>query len=317
MKKAINKTTLIGRIYEQNLVEKITGESSKNPGTPFIAGTIDIATDDDCMNIVQVHFTYVKELTNKGAKNATYANLKKIIADNRTILTSGKDDAMMIKVDTALDLNDFYTNKSGEETLVSAKRNEGGFVIIVNSLPAESERNKFECDMLINGTRLVEADPEKNIDADYLIVKGAVFNFRNDIKPVDFVVKNSGGIKYFESLDASDKNPTFTKVWGTINCETIVRRVEEESAFGEPSVKEYTRSIREWIITGTSSPDKVYEIGDEENGITSEDVKKALADREIHLAEVKKNYDDYQANKAGAATTNIASAPAAAGGFNF
>ena len=32
---------------------------SKNPGTPFITGTISIATDDAMTNIVPVHFTYV------------------------------------------------------------------------------------------------------------------------------------------------------------------------------------------------------------------------------------------------------------------
>lgn len=317
MRKTINKVGLSGRIYEHKLVEKVSGENSKNPGTPFIAGTLDIATDDDCLNIVQVHFTYVTEVTKKGSKNATYAALKKIIDNNKTVLTCGKDEAMMVKVDTSLDLNDFYSNRNGEETLVSAKRCEGGFVTIVNSLPDESDRNRFEMDMLINGTRVVEADPEKNIEKDYLVVKGAVFNFRNDIKPVEFIVKNEGGIKYFESLDATPQNLTFTKVWGFINSETIVRKVEEESAFGEPAVKEYTRNVREWVITGTSRPDAVYEIGDAENGITEDDIKKAMSDREIHLAEVKKNQEEWQANKAGTATTNVASAPAAAGGFTF
>lgn len=323
MRKTINKTTIIGRVYEQNLTEKISGDTAKTPGVEFINGTIDIATDEACLNIVQIHFTYVTDTTKKGSKNSTYTALKKIINENKTILTVGKENAMMVKIaDSALDLNDFYTNRNGEETLVSAKRNEGGFVTILTSLPEEKERNRFETDMLINGTQYVEADPEKNIDKDYLIVKGAVFNFRNDIKPVEFVVKSEGGIKYFESLDASPKNLTFTKVWGTINSETIVRRVEEESAFGEPSVKEYTRNVREWVITGTSKPDMVYEIGDSENGITESDIKKALADREVYLADVKKRADEWRASQSKTDDElpfgkEGAKLSAAAGGFNF
>ena len=171
--------------------------------------------------------------------------------------------------------------------------------------------------MLINGTQYIEADEERNIAEDYLIVKGAVFNFKNDILPVELICRNKGGIKYFESLDASPQNLTFTKVWGKITSQTIVRRVEEESAFGEPAVKEYTRTSREWVITGTSKPDAVYEIGDSEKGITTEDIKKAMADREVHLADVKRRQDEYQASKNAGATTNVTSAPAAAGGFNF
>jgi hypothetical protein len=76
-------------------------------------------------------------------------------------------------------------------------------------------------DMLINGTRLVEADEEKHIFNDYLIVKGAVFNFRGAILPVEFTVKNPTGIKYFESLDVSQSNLVFTKVWGHITNEVI------------------------------------------------------------------------------------------------
>lgn len=314
MRKAKNSTHIEGRIYDFTIAEKVTGESSKVPGTAYIGGTIDVATDDACLNVVQVNFTYVTETTSKGNKNATYTALKKIINDGKTVLKDGKDAATMVKIDSALALNDFYTDRNGEETLVSAKRNNGGFVTIISSIDEdESKRNTFECDMLINGVVHVEADEEKHIEKDYVIVKGAVFDFRNAILPVDFVVKSEGGMKYFESLDASAQNPVFTKVWGKINSETIVRKVEEESAFGEPSVKEYTRTVREWVITGTSKPESTYEIGDPENGITIDEVKKLLSDREVYLADVKKRADDYKASKAGAA----GAAPAAMGGFNF
>ena len=243
MRKALNRERLVGRVYDFSIAEKVTGESSKKPGTPYIGGTLDIATDDAGMNVVQVNFTYVTETTSKGTKNNTYTALKNIIDNGKTILKDGIDAATMVRVDTALGLNDFYTTRNGEEVLVAAKRNEGGFVTIVNSLGDEDSRNTFEFDMLINGTQYVEANEERNIAKDYLIVKGAVFNFKNDFLPVELVVKNEGGIKYFESLDASPKNLVFTKVWGHIESQTIVRKVEEESAFGEPAVKEFTRTV--------------------------------------------------------------------------
>ena len=313
-KNLINQVHIEGRVYDFTIAEKVTGETSKNPGTPYIGGTIDVATDEACLNIVTVNFTYVTETTAKGNKNATYATLKKIINDGKTILKDGKDEATKVKIDSAIALNDFYTDRNGEETLVSAKRANGGFVTIVSALDEdETKRNTFTCDMLINKVTRVEANEEKHIDKDYVTVSGAIFDFRNAILPTNFIVKLEGGMKYFESLDASAQNPVFTKVWGSINSETIVRKIEEESAFGEPSVKEYTRTVREWIITGTSKPDAVYEIGDDQNGITIDEVKKLMADREVYLADIKKRNDDYKASKAG----TTANAPANVGGFNF
>lgn len=318
MRKPINRENFAGRVYEHNLAVKVTGEASKNPGTEYIGGTLDIATDEDCLNIVTINFTYVTPTTKAGTANATYSALKKIIESGKTVVLDGKDAATMVTVSTALALNDFYSSQSGEEKLISVKRNEGGFVTIVNKLPeAEDKRNHFEMDMLINGTRLVEADEEKNIPADYLVVKGAVFNFKNAILPVEFVVKNPGGIKYFESLEATSQNLVFTKVWGLVNSETIVTRKEEESAFGEPVVKEYERSIKEWIITGTAK--ETYELDDAENGITLEEIKAAMADREVYLADVKKRQDEYQASKNASSTANApkVGATAATGSFNF
>lgn len=317
MRKIVNRERVEGRVYEHNLSMKVTGETSKHPGTNYINGTLDVATDEDCLNIVTVNFTYVTETTSKGTKNDTYNTLKNIIESGKTILLDGKDAATMVRIDTALGVNDFYTNRNGEEQLVSAKRNDGGFVHTESKLGDETKRNFFECDMLINGTRLVEADEERHIPADYLIVKGAVFNFRNAILPVEFVVKNPGGIKYFESLEASPSNMVFTKVWGKIESQTIVDKREEESAFGEAIVKEYDRKVREWVITGTAK--EPYEMGDEQTGITVDEIKQMLADRETYLADIKKRNEEWQAQRTAGntASQNVAAAPAAVGGFNF
>ena len=48
-----------------------------------------------------------------------------------------------------------------------------------------------------------------------------------------------------------------------------------------------------------------------------DEVKKALADREVYLADVKKRQDEYQASKNTTTTTASAGVTAAQGGFNF
>lgn len=318
MRKTVNKATIQGKVYDKSslTIKTVKNSNSKYFGQEFIGGSLDIATDNECLNIVTVYFTFVKPTFNNGKVNTTFTALKKIINEGATVIDDSFENAVMVSVEGSIELNDFYTNRNGEETLVSAKRMSGSFLNIVKKY--KKIDYDFECDMLINKTVLIEADEEKNIKEDYLRIDGAAFDFRGAILPLSFVVKDPMGIQYFQSLEASPTNMTFTKVWGNLYSQTIVNKREEESAFGAPIVKEYTKTIREWVVSGASKPEDIYPIGDAENGITEDEIKKAIADREIYLADVKKRNDEYQASKtSGTATANVATAPAAAGGFNF
>ena len=315
MKKMINSERVEGRIYQHNLVKKVVqNQTSKNFGKEFISGNIEVAVDEAGLVIIPVHFTYVVEQTNSGNKNATYTNLDKIINNGKTWITDGKEEALKVRIDTALSVNDFFTQ---DNRLVTTKVNEGGFVSIISELAVENERNTFTTDMLITDTTRVEADPDKNVNKDYVVVKGYVFNFRNSILPVDFIVRNEEGMGYFEDLGASQNEPIFTKVWGRINCGSIINEVKEETAFGEEAVKTFEKKIKEWIITGTSKVP--YDFGDE-TILTVAEVKKAMQDRELLLAETKKRSEEYKAQKA--TETPVASNPvstvtASRGTFNF
>ena len=318
MKYKQNSERIEGRIYQHDLaIKTVQNQSSQNFGKEFIAGTLEVAVDDAGLNVIPVHFTYVTEVTSKGQTNRTFTVLKKIIDEGKTIITDGMDEATKVRIDTALALNDFYTN---DDSLVSIKTNEGGFVTIINELSGENERNTFSADMVITGVTRIEADEEKNIKEDYVTVKGAIFNFRGDLLPLEFIVKNAGGMKYFEDLGASNSEPVYTKVWGRINCETKTTIVEEESAFGEAAVKKYERKTKEWVITGTAKVP--YEFGDEEI-LTGEELTKAMQAREVMLADIKKRSEEYKAQKAAGNTDSTPKAqtgakPAAkAGTFNF
>ncbi len=312
MKFKENREKIEGRVYQFDLsIKTVQNESSKNYGTEFISGNLEVAVDEDILNVIPVHFTYVVEQTKNGKKNATYTALKKIIEEGKTIIADGKDEATKVRIDTALGLNEFYTQ---DDQLVSVKTNEGGFVTIINELGPVEERNTFATDIIITNVSRVEADEEKNIKEDYAIVKGAIFDFRGALLPVDFVVRNPQGLNYFEDLGASGSNPIYTKVWGKINCETITRVVEEESAFGEAAVRTYERKTKEWVITGSSRVP--YEFGDEEV-LTSEELTKLMQDRELMLADLKKRNDEYKAQKASQTAAPKTQNVAKQGTFNF
>ena len=311
MKAMINKSHIEGILYEHDLELKTSGPNSKNPGTQFISGTVSIATDDAGLNIVPVHFTYVTATTAKGGTNATFTTLKNIVDGViGSQMKDGKDKAGKIRIDSAIGLNEFYTDRNGTEELVSAKRNEGGFVHTCDALNEdEKTRNTFECDMLITNCRRVEANPDKNIP-EKVIVKGAIFDFRKSLLPVEFTALNVNAMNYFEDLGATQANPVFTKVWGRQVSETVVKKTIEESAFGDAAVKETKSSRRDFVITGAAKEPYVW---DDESTMTAAELTEAIANREVYLAGVKQRADEYKASK-GAAPANAAPA---AGAFNF
>ena len=309
MKKRINRTKIEGYLYQHTLELKESGPNSKNPGTQFISGNVDIATDEAMTNVVTVHFTYTTATTGSGKTNATF-NVLKDIVDNKlcNVMAHGADNAAKLSIDSAIGLNEFYSDRNGTEELVSAKRNEGGFVRVISSLNEdENMRNTFDCDMVITQTRLIEADEEKNLP-EKLILKGAIFDFRNSLLPVEFSVLNPNAISYFEGLGVSSTSPVFTRLQGRQISEIITRTVTQESAFGAPIVKNYSSTRKDYVITWAAAEPYAW---DDEESITANEMKEVMANRETYLATLKSRQDEYKASR------NQAPAAPAQGGFNF
>lgn len=309
-KKLINECHIEGYLYEHALENKVSGDTSKNPGTPFISGTVSIATDNEMTNIVQVHYTYVTAVTSTGKNNPSFTTLQSIIDGTlKSAMKDGKENASKIRIDSAIGLNEFFTKRNGPEELVSVKRNEGGFIHVADALVEdEKQRNTFKCDMLITNTRRVEANEERN-EPEKMIVKGAIFDFRKSLMPVEFTVLNPLAMNYFEGLEVSNSNPTFTCVWGRQISQTISRIITEESAFGEPSVRTVTSQRKDFVITGANKETYVW---DDEEFMTATELQTLIAERETYLATIKQRQDEYEASKAAAAT-----AAPNKGGFNF
>ena len=302
MRKNTNTTHIEGRVYQHSLeIKEVKNQSSPNFGKKYIGGVVEVAVDEQGMNVIPVSFTFVTENTKNGGKNKTYTELMRVIESGKTWITDGAENATKVSIDTSLGLNDFVAQ---DGSMVSQKVNQGGFLTVVAELKDESLRNSFRTDMLITNVTRIEADAEKHIEEDYVAVRGAIFDFKNALLPVEFVVKNPGGMKYFEDLEATSAQPVYTQVWGRINFTTVATKDKVEAAFGEAAVDVRERKVREWIITGAAKVP--YDFGDEKV-MTEEEVMKASQDRQVYLAEVKKRRDDYLAEK-NSATAASASA---------
>ena len=102
MRKNLNTMSISGYLHSfgengrNNLEVKVSGEKSKNPGTEFISGVIQIAVDEAGLNVVPVHFTYVTATYgSSGKNNPNFATLKKLISDGKTWVTDGKEKIVL------------------------------------------------------------------------------------------------------------------------------------------------------------------------------------------------------------------------------
>lgn len=289
-----NRTHVEGILYNHTLELKVTGPNSKAPGTNFIAGNVEIATDNDCLNIVPVHFSYVTATTAKGTPNATYNTLMDIISGKLGAHMDGSANPAMLRIDSAIGLNEFYTDRNGTTELVSAKRNEGGFVHVTNTLdPDEKLRGTFDCDMIITSVTHKDADEERSLP-EKAILKGWIFDFRKSLLPVEFSAINPLAISYFEGLEATSSNPAFTHIRGRQISETVVKSITEESAFGESHVREVKNTRKDFVVTW-AAPD-VYE-WDDPSTLTVAELKEMIANRETYLATLRARQDEYNASK--------------------
>lgn len=266
-----------------------TGPNSKNPGTPYIRGVINVLTDSEGINVVPVYFSYVTETYSSGKVNETYKVLSQIIDEDaagtlKTFENSGTG-ARKVRIDGDIEINDFC-GRDGE--MIAAKRVRGSFVHFSENgfKPAAT----FDTDMLISNTVLREVEDGD----DYLQLSGYVFNFRKEVLPVTFSIEIPEGIKYFEDQDISSANPLLINLWGDIKTTVVVSEQAVESAFGVPKVNATTRSFRTWNVSGCSSEPMEF---DDDATITKAELKTKLDERAARVAAEKARVEEYQKSR--------------------
>lgn len=272
----INNVSVRGYVFSHTLQER---DSTRNPGEKIIMGIVNVATDDDALNVVPVNF-FVNEKTKAGKTNATFTNLHQVIAENKTYEECGTD-AARVRIQGAIDVNDFY-GRDGQ--LVTGKRVRGSFLHFLNAGEAISSdkvpATSFEADVLLQAA----VESESNDGSDYVSLRGFAFNYRGDVLPVTFSVQSEGGKNFFLGEDISAANPYFGKVWGNIKSTVVVSEQEEDSAktaFGAPQVHETSRTFRTWEVVGANVNE-----GLGEDTITQAELTQKMGERNARLADL-------------------------------
>lgn len=249
----VNKAYVEGYVYEFDLEKRVTGKDSTVPNTEYIKGSVTVATDEKIMNTVTVNFIFVTKTFKSGATNSTFTFLEDLInGKHKSIMNSSKEEAVKVKVDTAIAVNDFYPKEGNKisERLVSDVRYEGGFIHPIAGFDKEeSKRSTFKTDVVLSTIGVNETEDGEATDSATL--KGFAFNFRDELIPIKFEVNGKGAIDYFENLLA-EGDLVYTSVWGSYVVQHSENKKVTKSAFGEDHVDYSEKVQKKFIVTGAS-----------------------------------------------------------------
>lgn len=309
MKDSFSNSVLVrGRVFDFDLTKRTTGATSKTPNMNYIMGRVNVAVDEDGMNVVPVSFGFLstRETYRNGKENATYQTLLDLIEKEeyrgRTWKDGGKDAALQVRIDGDIETNDFVTS-SGE--MASPKQVRGAFIHLLT--PAEEGKNfgaTFEADMLAQGAAMRESTD----GSEYMELKGFVFGYSARLFPITLSVPGENGQQFFDNEDITPSNPYFGKVWGNIRStvQVIEREVDDSNVgFGvAPAAAATTRTLRTWDVDGAN-----VNLGLSEDTITQEELQNSYNVREEHLADIRRQWEER--NNSGPARSGFPASSAA------
>lgn len=290
LKEAKNEVVIQGILSQVDLEEATSKE-----GKPLIRGTVYVKVTQDIggetiENEIPIRCFSMK-YKKDGNINPAYNSILKVKNEFTSIAASqnGVDGATRVRVSGAKIIENVYPK---DEKLISYPQIQASFFNSVEKDKAKEEA-KFEVEAVIKNIK-----DETNRDGEEtgrLIVNAIIPKYGEDVDIVDIIVANKSAIDYIRSNWS--ENDT-VRINGKLNFTFINVTQEVESAFGEPVIKEFTRSVSELILTGGSDP------YDEGEAYTQEDVKKGRAKRKERVEKAKAEREAAKAEKEAVKETN-------------
>ena len=284
-----NDVNLTGFVFSANFRTGTSKATSKwHPNEDYISGNLNVATDEDAMNVVPVNFFVYENRRNKDddiVPNETYQTLLQIM-NGPTYETAG-DKAPKVRISATVDTNDFYSSRTDD--IVSAQRVNGRFIHLMSPGVSVTPAN-FDVNAVVTST--VEREVEGRDP--YLDVRGYVFSYNGTrLFPVRFECQDKSGQSFLLGLEPSSTNPVVMNLWGSIQT-TVIEKIpaeQEEVANGfgvRPVISgNNVSTVRSWVITGADTG-CVPEFGDVAP-FTKNDMKRLIDERNVRLEEVKQS----------------------------
>lgn len=280
LREADNKVIVEGFLKENNL-EKTKDEHGKT----IIKGDIVVQVAENEEVIVKF---YTGEVTKAGKDNPSFKSLSTVIENYVSIADCLKanepvTNATKVQVKGAkLRINDYYNEK--KKDLSSYIEIAGSFISSAKEETYEP-RAEFEMECFVSNIK-----PETNKEQEEtgrLVVNVIVPVYGGKVVP--FTLLAEGDIAEFLSVNYEKNKTAF--LMGDIKNTVTINKVEKGGGFGKKKVETFVNTKQELIITGggVNGDPSMYEDNPDlaEKAFPVEDIKKAIAEREIMLETLK------------------------------
>lgn len=290
---SVNEFNIVGILNEMDVKE---GTSSKT-NDDWISIKMDIRLDQEYDGRVEENIIPVKLFSSKHKKgtkeiNNNYERFKKY-AD--TLISLGACDEGKENMASKLSIQ----AKIKENSFAAQ---DGRFVenweLSTNFANSQKPQDKEGSSFIVTGTIVgmnKELDKDGN-ETGRLKIKLCLVGYNGAANVIDFVASGSPANYIENNWNEGDT----VKAAGIIRSTQEVVSKEEEVGFGEPIVKNYTRTTRELVITSGSRGGL-----DDDSSYDADDIRTALNERKARKEEAIAN------------ASKSSSAPANKGGFGF
>ena len=290
-----NKAEIAGRLKILNL-EKDKNDDKEN----IIRGslTLQYGSEDDQQVEVKV---YKKELTGKGTVSKAYEKLINLM-NNGVTMAKAKEmtlngegqtfEATTIRIygnkDFApeLRLNEYHPEDGDYSCRPEVSMGFGN--IAIDGIDSEKFKGEFNNVLFLHKAPKREKDKDGE-DTGRLIVEGLYIDFKNQVKPLTFVVADEDMVDGMEDLE---KGSTI-EVWGDIKIAKIVKTTVKKSGFGgKGKTEEDISYVSELLVTGGGLIEE-----DDKRWVDPAFIKKALVERETFLEGLAKSSEPKEKKK--------------------
>ena len=273
--KSKNVVEVSGKLKQMNL-EKAVNKDKKN----YIGGSVTLQYGKEVDKQVTVK-VYKGELTQTGTVAKAYEHLEALIKKHTTMdMATEENLATVIRFygsqedfSPTLELNEYVPE--GGDYSANPQVSLGFGNVAIDKTSSDKFKSEFDLVIFLTKKPTMEMDKEQD-ETGRLIIEGLYVDYKNQVKPLTFLVEDS---EVVDGMSELNKNDTI-EVWGSIKIANITEVKSKVSAFGgKAHTDETSTNVSELIITGGEPVED-----DDKRYIEPSFVKKALVEREDFLA---------------------------------
>lgn len=217
---------------------------------------------------------FATQFTNAGAPNSAFESIERVMTEYVSIAASDIDRADRVRITRGeLAMNEYY-NQNGN--LVSFPCVKASFISKIKKDECKPQA-KFTVTFMV-GSKGFETDRD-GVETDRYKLVGMLPQYGGKVDVIPFLAINPGVVDAVSNYWSEGDTVNAAGVLNFTNrTETVVSKVD----FGEPTETTRTTSVSELVITGGNSTPL-----DGDFAINYDDVKVALEERKVRLAQLK------------------------------